>query len=137
MIRKMLSTILIISLLLLSGVTSASDVTLQWQYPVQYCNGDALPLTDIMTAEIYISESTIPRVPTNCGTEADVPPVGTIIQQVTTPDTSVIIDLPCGEQYFFVMRIQVLTAEWSNFSGETTHDLECGRPGIPIIISIT
>lgn len=122
---------------------NAAEVTLEWNWPTEYCPtagqtiGDPLPLTDIVAAEIYVSETTIPRVPGSCGAESDVPPNGAIIQQVSTPDTTVTMDLECGKQYHFVMRVQVATGEWSNFSAEAMRDLECGRPNVPIIIRLT
>lgn len=122
---------------------SAADVTLTWQWPDSYCPaegqtiGDPLPLEDIAAAEIYIATQTIPRVPGQCGPESDVPPSGAIIQQVTTPDTSVVIDLECGSTYHFVMRLQDVNGQWSNFSAEAVRVLDCGRPGVPIIISLS
>lgn len=127
-------------LTMLSVPAFAADVTLSWQWPTQYCNGDNLPLTDIVAAEIYIATSPIPRVPSSCDeNEQDVPPSGAVIQQVTTPDTTVAITLDCGSEYHFVMRVQAANGEWSNFSAEAMRDLtdECGRPGIPIIISLS
>ncbi len=122
---------------------SAADVTLTWSWPDSYCPqpgqtvGDPLPLEDIAAAEIYIATAPIPRVPGACGAESDTPPSGAIIQQVTTPDTSVVIDLQCGATYHFVMRLQDVNGEWSNFSAEAERTLDCGRPGVPIIISLS
>lgn len=120
----------------------AAEVTLTWSYPDSYCpdasgNVEPLPLSDIAAAEIYIATQPIPRVPGACGTEADVPPSGAVIQQVTTPDTSVTVDLQCGATYHFVMRIQDVNGQWSNFSTEAERIVDCGRPGIPIIISLS
>ncbi len=115
---------------------SATDVTIEWSWPTQYCNNDLLPITDISSAEIYISDATIPRVPDSCTGGADVPPPTAIIATVSTPDTTLSIDLPCGKEYFFVMRVQASGA-WSNFAAEATKDLLCGRPNVPIIIRIT
>jgi len=115
---------------------SATDVTIEWSWPTQYCNNDLLPITDIAAAEIYISDATIPRVPDACTGGADVPPPTAIIATVSTPDTTLSIDLPCGKEYFFVMRVQANGA-WSNFAPEATKDLICGRPNVPIIIRIT
>lgn len=134
---KMCCKWLCVALLLVTAPAFAADVTLTWNWPTQYCDGEALPLTDISAAEIYIAEAPIPRVPSACNGEADVPPSGAIIQQVTTPDTSVTIELPCGKTYYFVMRNQVTSGEWSNFSTEAMRTLECARPGVPIIISLT
>ena len=138
-------TFLIILLLgFWAGRASADEVTLSWQWPTEYCAkpgqtiGDPLPLTDIMAAEIYIAEAPIPRVPSSCDSnEVDVPPSGAIIQQVVTPDTTVNIDLPCGPTYHFVMRVQATNGEWSNFSAEAQRVLDCGRPNVPIIISLS
>ncbi len=114
----------------------AAEVTLEWTWPTDYCNSDLLPIGDISSAEIYISDATIPREPDSCSGAADVPPASAIIATVSTPDTTLSLDLPCGKNYFFVMRVQA-KGEWSNFSPEATHDLLCGRPNIPIIIRIT
>jgi hypothetical protein len=114
----------------------ATPVTIEWSYPTNYCNNDVLPIADISSAEIYISDATIPRVPDSCTGASDVPPPTAIIATVTTPDTTVTLDLPCGKEYFFVMRVQANGA-WSNFAAEATKDLICGRPNIPIIIRIT
>lgn len=126
-------------LLMASPPANATEVTLTWDWPETYCNGDALPIGDIAAAEIYISEDPIPRVPSACDpAEVDVPPSGAIIQSITTPDTSVTVDLACGKQYHFVMRMQAANGEWSNFSAEAMRDLtDCGRPGVPIIISLS
>lgn len=134
---KMCCKWLCVMLMFVTAPAFAADVTLTWQWPIQYCDGDELPLTDVTAAEIYVSENPIPRVAGACGTEQDVPPSGAIIQQVTTPDTSVTIDLTCGRTYYFVMRLQVTSGEWSNFSGEAMRNLECARPDIPIIISLS
>ena len=137
--KRMILTVLALALTLLSTVSAqATDVTLTWQWPGSYCNSDPLPLADIQAAEIYISQAPIPRVPSSCDPgQVDVPPSGAIIQTVTTPNTSVVIDLECGAQYFFVMRVQA-NGSWSNFSVEAMRDLDdCGRPGIPIIISLS
>jgi hypothetical protein len=115
---------------------SAADVTIEWTWPTEYCNNDLLPIADIASAEIYISDVTIPREPASCTGGEDVPPPSAIIATVSTPDTTLMVDLPCGKPYFFVMRVQAQGA-WSNFSVEATHDLICGRPNIPIIIRIT
>ena len=130
-------------LLFLPFTAQAADVTLTWQWPTSYCpepgetQGDPLPIADITAAEIYIAESPIPRVPSSCDVnEEDVPPSGAIIQQVVTPDTSVTIDLECGKTYYFVMRNQA-KGKWSNFSAEAMRVLDCTRPGIPIIISLS
>lgn len=125
-----------------SHSASATDVTLTWAWPDSYCaddqgNVEPLPLTDIAAAEIYIATATIPRVPGDCGPESDTPPSGAVIQQVTTPDTSVTVDLQCGATYHFVMRIQDINGLWSNFSTEAVRIVDCGRPGIPIIISLS
>lgn len=123
-------------------LANAADVTLEWQWPTEYCPangqtiGDPLPIEDIQSAEIYISETTIPRQPGTCTADPDVPPNGAIIQAVSTPETSVTIDLACGKTYFFVMRVQA-NGQWSNFSAEATRILECGRPNVPIIIRLT
>jgi hypothetical protein len=135
--------IVVFALLVLSGVANAADVTLTWAWPTEYCPqpgqtvGDTLDLTDIAAAEIYVATAPIPRVPGDCGTETDTPPSGAIIQQVTTPDTSVSMVLPCGPTYFFVMRVQDTNGEWSNFSTEAQRIVDCGRPGVPIIISLS
>ena len=129
--------------LLVPVPASAADVTLTWAWPDSYCAqpgqtvGDALALSDIAAAEIYIATSTIPRVPGACGAESDTPPSGAVIQQVTTPDTTVTVDLMCGATYFFVMRLQDTNGEWSNFSGEAERIVDCGRPDVPIIISLS
>jgi hypothetical protein len=115
---------------------SATTVTIEWSWPTQYCNNDLLPITDIAAAEIYISDVTIPRVPDACTGGEDVPPPTAIIATVSTPNTTLDIDLPCGKEYFFVMRVQANGA-WSNFAPEATKDLICGRPNVPIIIRIT
>ena len=115
---------------------SAAEVTIEWAWPTEYCNNDLLPITDISAAEIYISDVTIPRVPLSCNGAADVPPPSAIIATVSTPDTTLIVDLACGQTYFFVMRIQAL-GQWSNFAAEAMTDLSCGRPNIPIIIRLT
>ncbi len=115
---------------------SAAEVTIEWSYPTEYCNNDLLPITDISAAEIYISDVTIPRVPLSCNGASDVPPPSAIIATVSTPDTTLIVDLACGQTYFFVMRIQA-NGQWSNFAAEATKDLLCGRPNIPIIIRLT
>lgn len=115
---------------------SGAEVTLEWSWPTEYCNNDLLPITDISSAEIYISDATIPREPDSCSGAADVPPASAIIATVSTPDTTLTLDLPCGKDYFFVMRVQAQGA-WSNFSTEATKDLLCGRPNVPIIIRIT
>ncbi len=138
----MLRAAALVALLLLSGLANAADVTLTWQWPDSYCaddqgNVNPLPLADIASAEIYIANNTIPRVPGDCGPESDVPPSGAIIQQVTTPDTTVTVDLQCGATYYFVMRLQDVNGAWSNFSAEATRIIDCGRPGIPIIISLS
>lgn len=114
----------------------AAPVTIEWTYPTEYCNADLLPIGDISSAEIYISDATIPREPASCSGATDVPPPSAIIATVSTPDTTLEVNLPCGKNYFFVMRVQAQGA-WSNFSVEATHDLVCGRPNIPIIIRIT
>jgi hypothetical protein len=114
----------------------AAPVTIEWSWPTEYCNNDLLPIADISSAEIYISDVTIPREPASCTGATDVPPPSAIIATVSTPDTTLMVDLPCGKPYFFVMRVQA-QGSWSNFSVEATHDLVCGRPNIPIIIRIT
>jgi len=114
----------------------AAPVTIEWTWPTEYCNNDLLPIGDISSAEIYISDATIPREPDSCSGASDVPPASAIIATVSTPDTTLSLDLPCGKMYFFVMRVQASGA-WSNFAAEVTHDLVCGRPNIPIIIRIT
>lgn len=133
---------LLILLCFIPLFAQAADVTLTWSWPDSYCadpqgNVEELPLTSIAAAEIYIATSSIPRVPGACGVEGDVPPSGAIIQQVTTPDTSVTIDLQCGSTYFFVMRLQDINGLWSNFSGEAMRIVDCSRPGVPIIISLS
>lgn len=129
--------LLAITLMYASDAT-AETVTVEWSWPTQYCNSEPLPVTDLQQAEIYISEATIPRVATACdAADVDVPPAGAIIAAVPTSDTTIDIDLTCGKTYFFVMRIQVASGVWSNFSGETTRDLDCGRPNIPIIVRLT
>jgi hypothetical protein len=138
----MLRVATLLALLLLGSVANATDVTLTWEWPDAYCadaqgNVEPLPLADISAAEIYIATAPIPRVPGDCGSESDTPPSGSIIQQVTTPDTSVTIDLQCGETYFFVMRVQDTNSSWSNFSTEAQRIVDCGRPGVPIIISLS
>ena len=140
--KTMKKLFVLLFLLLASPVAYAADVTLTWSWPDTYCadaNGveEPLPLSDITAAEVYIALATIPRVPGTCGTQTDTPPSGAIIQQITTPDTSVSITLPCGNTYFFVMRVQDVNGLWSNFSTEATRILECGRPGVPIIISLS
>lgn len=134
--------IVLFALLALSSVVNATDVTLTWSWPTTYCadasgNVEPLPLTDISAAEIYIALTSIPRVPGDCGAESDVPPSGAIIQQVTTPDTTVTVQLPCGATYHFVMRLQDVNGTWSNFSTESERIVDCGRPGVPIIISLS
>ena len=135
--------IAVFALLVLSGVASAADVTLTWAWPTEYCPqpgqtvGDPLNINDIAAAEIYVATAPIPKVPGDCGSETDTPPSGAIIQQVTTPDTSVNIDLMCGATYHFVMRVQDVNGEWSNFSTEAMRIVDCGRPGVPIIISLS
>jgi hypothetical protein len=126
----------LLALLWLSAPAYAAEVTLTWQYPTQYCDGEALPIESIQKMEIYISETEIPRVPGPCGTEQDVPPSGAIIQQVVTPETSVTVELTCGKTYYFVGRIQASNL-WSNFSAEAMRIVDCSRPGVPIIISLT
>lgn len=121
---------------------SAADVTLSWEWPDSYCpddqgNVEPLTLSDIAAAEIYIATVPIPRVPASCDSAQDVPPSGAVIQQVSTPDTSVTIDLDCGPRYYFVMRLQDVNGTWSNFSAEAERLVECGRPDIPIIISLS
>lgn len=139
--RLLTALILIATLLPLSAL--AADVTLTWSWPDSYCPasgqtiGDPLDISDIASAEIYIATAPIPRVPGACGPESDVPPSGAIIQQVTTPDTSVTVDLVCGSTYYFVMRLKDVNDQWSNFSGEAMRVVDCGRPGIPIIISLS
>lgn len=134
--------ILLFALLALSSVVNATDVTLTWNWPTTYCadaqgNVEPLALSDISSAEVYIATQTIPRVPGDCGGESDVPPSGAIIQQVTTPDTSVTVQLPCGRAYHFVIRLQDVNGTWSNFSTEAIRVVDCGRPGVPIIISLS
>jgi hypothetical protein len=129
-------------LCLFPALAFATDVTLTWEWPDSYCpdasgNVEPLPLTDIAAGEIYIATSTIPRVPGACGTQQDTPPSGAVIQQVTTSETSVTVDLQCGETYYFVMRLQDVNGTWSNFSAEAMRIVDCGRPGIPIIISLS
>ena len=99
---------------------SAAEVTMEWDWPTQYCGGEALPLSDLQQAEIYVSETTIPRVPTSCvAGDTDTPPPSAIVATVPTSDTTINIDLTCGKTYFFVMRVQA-GGEWSNFSGEVS-----------------
>lgn len=134
--------VLVLSLLIASFAAHATDVTLTWDWPDSYCADDQgnispLSLSDIAAAEIYIANNTIPRVPGACGPESDTPPSGAIIQQVTTPDTTVTVDLQCGATYFFVMRLQDTNGAWSNFSAEAMRIVDCGRPDIPIIISLS
>ncbi|KPL28069.1 MAG: hypothetical protein AMJ72_05350 [Acidithiobacillales bacterium SM1_46] len=120
----------------------AAPVTLEWDWPTEYCPangqqvGDPLDIADIQSAEIYISEQTIPRQPGTCTADPDVPPTSAIIQTVSTPDTTVTIDLQCGKTYFFVMRVQA-QGQWSNFSAEATRILDCARPNVPVIIRLT
>jgi hypothetical protein len=135
---------LLASVIALSWSHSAlsADVTLTWEWPDSYCadaDGNIAPLSlsDIAAAEIYIATAPIPRVPGDCGAESDVPPSGAIIQQVTTPDTTVTVDLVCGATYHFVMRLQDIHNAWSNFSTEAVRIVDCGRPGVPIIISLS
>jgi len=128
----------LVSLVLLMGPAFAADVTIEYSWPESYCNGDPLAIGDIQAAEIYISESTIPRnSPDGCTGADDVPPPSAILATVDTPDTQVTIDLECGKTYFMVMRVQGAAGEWSNFSGEAVRDVGCGKPNIPIIIRIT
>ena len=138
----MLRLTALLTLLCLSNVAFGADVTLTWEWPDAYCadaqgNIEPLALTDIAAAEIYIATAAIPRVPGDCGAESDVPPSGAVIQQVTTPDTSVTVQLVCGATYHFVMRLQDVNGEWSNFSTEAERIVDCGRPGVPIIISLS
>lgn len=129
--------------LLAPAPAHADTVTLTWDWPTTYCPtsgqtiGDAFELTDIQAAEIYISETAIPRVPGSCGPESDVPPSGAVIAQVNTPDTTVSVDLVCGATYHFVIRVQATNDEWSNFSAEAERIVDCGRPDVPIIISLS
>jgi len=122
-------------------LASAANVTLTWEWPTEYCAvapdpAEPLPLGDIQQAEIYISQTPIPRVPGACGPESDTPPPSAIIANVSTPNTTVDIDLACGATYHFVMRVQANGA-WSNFSAEAMRVVDCGRPDIPIIISLS
>lgn len=135
---KRFITLALLALFLVPSFAAAETVTVEWSWPTQYCNNEALPLSDLQQAEIYISEATIPRVTTACDAgDVDVPPAGAIIASVPTSNTTIDIDLTCGRTYFFVMRVQVVSGEWSNFSGEATRDLDCGRPDIPIIVRLT
>ena len=115
---------------------SPAAATSYGPWPPEYCNSEPLPITDISAAEIYISDITIPRVPGSCTGGVDVPPPSAIIATVSTPDTTLLVDLTCGKTYFFVMRIQA-GGQWSNFAAEAMMDLLCGRPNIPIIIRLT
>lgn len=134
---------LAILLCLFALPAAADNVTLTWQWPDSYCPaagqtvGDAFDVADIQAAEIYISETPIPRVPGSCGPESDVPPSGAVIAQVNTPDTEVTVDLTCGATYHFVIRVQATNNEWSNFSAEAQRTIDCGRPEVPIIISLS
>ena len=129
--------LLLIPLLLMSMAAHATDVTMQWTWPTTYCDGQPLPAADLQQAEIYVSTSTIPRVATSCGSgDVDVPPSGAIIASVPTSDTSTVIDLTCGQTYYFVIRVQASGA-WSNFSGEATKVVGCGRPDVPITVTLS
>ena len=122
---------------------NATDVTLEWSWPDVYCPqgtqtvGDPLPLTDILGAEVYISEATIVSNGQSCSDLTDTPPSGAIISTVSTPNTTLVVDLQCGKTYFFRMRVQALNMAWSNLSGETTKAVDCSRPNVPIVIRIT
>jgi len=127
----------VLTLCMVSIPASATEVTMSWDWPTQYCDGELLPASDLQQAEIYISTSTIPRVATSCDAgDVDVPPAGAIIANVPTSDTSTTIDLQCGQMYYFVIRVQAGGA-WSNFSGEATRDIGCGRPNVPITVILT
>jgi len=120
----------------------AAEVLVDWDWPATYCPkpgqtvGDPLPLADIQAAEIYISEATIPSSGQACSDPADVPPTGTILATASAPTSELAIDLPCGKQYFFRMRIQAANL-WSNLSNEGLTFVSCGRPEVPVLIQLT
>ena len=123
---------------LFGSAANATEVNMSWSWPTQYCDGEPLPATDLQSAEIYVSDAPIPRVPSACNTgDVDTPPSGAIIANVPVSDTSTSIDLQCGKTYHFVIRVQVASGAWSNFSGEATKDLVCGRPNVPVIVILT
>jgi len=137
--NKVIALLAVVLLTLLSSAALAENVTVSWEWPTTYCDGEVLPLTDLRAAEIYVSEASIPRVVSNCDPDGprDVPPAGAIIANVPVSDTSMTIDLQCDTTYYFVIRAQALNGEWSNFSGEASRVLDCARPDVPITVILT
>ncbi len=138
--KRIAAAVLLIPLFLIPPPAQATEVTLEWSWPTDYCDSAApVDPADIDALEIYGDTSPIPAASDAagdpCNSPTDVPPAIAPVATVVTTDTSVVVDLPAGVTYYFRARVQV-NGEWSNLSVELQRTIPFPQPGVPVIIRI-
>lgn len=140
--KRLLCSALLLFAICIPSLAPAAEpaaVTIEWQWPTLNCDGSSIAVEEIDQAEVYIDDAPIPSASEAdgdpCSSPVDVPPELAQVQSVTTPETSVTVDLPRGATYFIRMRVQV-NGVWSNLSAQAEREVGFSQPQIPIIVHI-
>lgn len=118
-------------------LAQATEVTIMWTLPTTDCQDDPIDPADLGIFELYIGDASIPgAAPPECSAPPTVPPAGFTPVIVQPGLTSVIVDLPPGQTYFFRSRVQGPGGLWSNLSMEISHVVDFIQVRPPAVLII-
>lgn len=133
--KKILTGIIALALLLASSLALAKPHQLTWTLPTDDCDGIALTQTDLIEQELIYSLTALP-MPSDtdgpCAATVDPdPPAGALSVAVPATDTTVTLNLQPGQEYWARIRISAyVNGNWSSWSNQAQFTVPFGRPNV-------
>ncbi len=121
--------------LLASAPANAKPHMLTFEMPTSDCEGGAVTAADLIEAELIYSFTTMPMPSDTDGPCAQVrdpdAPAGSLSVPVPVTDTSVVLNLQPGQQYYARMKVSAFVAgNWSSWSLQAVFTVPYGRPNV-------
>ena len=132
---KRLVALAIALMMSLAVPATATEVTLMWEQPTLDCEGNSIAGMVFGGVEVYVSDRPIPTSGEPRSNPPEAPPSGFSAIEVDGDLTELTIDLAPGT-YYFRVRIQGDTGEWSNLSNEAVHTVGPMQITPPVVIII-